>query len=558
MTHIPLLKPREIFSLAVMLFFVSTFCYAQQFQKISPAGTKFFIYTPAAKSAGPGPYPLLLSLHGQGNMGDNLNELLDAPEVMPAKLIHEKRWPPNYPFIVITPQLRPGTTLANSSTPAWPPALVNELVEYVLSTNNIDTDRIYVTGFSMGGTGTWDYAATFPERVTAMIPIAGRTDTAQACLVKNIPTWVFHGSNDPVVVPAYSTSMIRVINTCRPQSKYIPHLTLLYAQQHEGWSSVYDNSSAYNIYDWLLQFSKSSRSNNPPYVNAGLDLKIASREDAFHLYGEYFDVEGSVSKVLWTQISGTSLTLEGVNTRFLKIPHPVTGSFEFQLQVTDNQGAQNSDRIKVDIVSDLPSEEPTVTDLILTVNGKVIGNLKEDYRINPDSVRTDKINIRAVTSGNASSVRFKINSNHNLRIANNPGSFLLSTEEWDAEEGGYWICATPYADKEANDAPGVSQCFKIIISRQPPPPVVTGLPESDHPLKLYPNPASDWIKLELASLSFMEYLYIINTVGNEVYRSNPTKISQNISIPLNGFAPGVYFVVVGSNGKNIVSKFIVK
>jgi predicted peptidase len=259
---VPLLKLREIFSLAVILFFTSSLCYAQQVQKISPGGTKFFLYTPIAKSAGPGPYPLLLSLHGQGNMGDNLTELLDAPEVMPAKLIHEKRWPENYPFVVVTPQLKPGTTLVNSSTPAWPPTLVNELVDFVLSTNNIDSDRIYVTGFSMGGTGTWDYAAAFPERVTAMIPISGRTDTAQACLVKNIPTWVFHGSNDPVVVPNYSTSMVRAVNACQPRGNYVAHLTLLYAEQHEGWNSVFDYSSGYNIYEWLLQFSKSNQSNN--------------------------------------------------------------------------------------------------------------------------------------------------------------------------------------------------------------------------------------------------------------------------------------------------------
>jgi pimeloyl-ACP methyl ester carboxylesterase len=542
-----------------MIFFSSRcFCYGQQLQKVSPAGTRFFIYTPTAKSTSPGPYPLLLSLHGQGNMGDNLNELLDAPEVMPAKLIHEKRWPENYPFIVVTPQLNPGTTLANSSTPAWPPVLVNELINYVLATNNIDSDRIYVTGFSMGGTGTWDYAAAFPERVTAMIPIAGRTDTAQACLVKNIPTWVFHGSNDPVVVPTYSTSMVRAINACQPRGKYVPHLTLLYAQQHEGWSSVYDNSSAYNIYDWLLQFSKSNHSNKPPYVNAGLDMKIASREDALHLYGEYFDIEGSVSKVLWRQVAGPSLALEGFNTRFLKILHPATGSFEFELQVTDNQGAQNSDRIKIEIQSDDPSQEPQVTELILTANGKVIGSLTEDYRINPDSVRTDKINIRAVASANALSVRFKINGNHNLRTADNPGSFSLSTQEWDADEDDYLICATPYADKEANDAPGVSQCFKIIISRQAPPPVVTGLQENDNKIKLYPNPTSDWIHLEFTSSPFVKYLYIIDTLGNEVYRSNVNEISQNVTIPVNGFAPGVYFVIVGGKGTHTVLKFVIK
>jgi predicted esterase len=542
------------------IFFSSNFSYCQQVQKVSPGGTKFFIYTPNAASAGAGPYPLLLSLHGQGNIGDNLNELLDVREIMPAKLIHENKWPENYPFIVVTPQLKPGTTLSNSSIPAWPPELVNELVGFVLSTNNIDTNRIYLTGFSMGGTGVWDYAIAYPERITAMVPIAGRTDSTQACRVKNIPTWVFHGSNDPVVPPTTSTSMVKAINACQPHGKYVPQLTLLYAQQHEGWSGVYDNSSNYNIYEWLLQFSKNNQANKPPYVNAGADLRIVRHDEPLQLYGEFFDIDGTVAKIQWIQTAGPSLVLEETTSRFLKVLHPAVGNFEFELQVTDNQGAQRSDRVKVEIVNNA-SSFPEVTDLILSSNGKVIGELRDSYHINPDSVGTDKINIRAVANTQTSSVRFKVNGNHNLRTADTPGSFLLSTLEWKAEEGEYLICATPYSDKDAHESPGVSLCFKIIISREVAPPVITGLNLRFHnSIKLYPNPSSDWIHLQAESTSPIDQLTIVNALGIEVYKSTSgtTAFQPTVSISVDTLSPGIYFAVLSHGKTSTTLKFIVK
>ncbi|MBK9120689.1 MAG: hypothetical protein IPM18_13985 [Phycisphaerales bacterium] len=96
-----------------------------------------------------------------------------------------------FPFIIIAPQCPPGQW--------WRPDEVIALLDHVLNWVNGDPDRIYLTGLSMGGTGTWLTAAEYPDRFAAIAPICGRSLPIRAPAVKNLPIWVFHGDAEPPV-----------------------------------------------------------------------------------------------------------------------------------------------------------------------------------------------------------------------------------------------------------------------------------------------------------------------------------------------------------------------
>src|SRR5205823_3941888 len=95
----------------------------------------------------------------------------------------------DFPFIVVAPQ-SPGR--------GWNPEALDALLDEVVSHYKVDKDRIYLTGLSMGGFGTWTLAAAHPGRFAAIAPICGGGDPKQADRLKGLPTWVFHGAKDPL------------------------------------------------------------------------------------------------------------------------------------------------------------------------------------------------------------------------------------------------------------------------------------------------------------------------------------------------------------------------
>lgn len=462
-------QPKNL-ALTAGTLLVSIVVFAQQAAYESPAGTKFLLYTPPGYSSSTSTFPLLLSLHSRGEVADDLTELTSKnPEDMPSRLIYLNRWPQNLPFIVLTPQLRPEEGDPDPKWgPQWPPELVDEVVRYVTSIFRVDLQRIYVTGMSKGGIGTWNYTSAHPEKVAAIIPISGRSDLTKACAVKNIPAWVFHGDGDDLVTPQYSIDMVNAINACQPPGVYKPHLNILHARNHNGWNEVYNGSSGYKVYEWLLKFRKGDTSNKTPYVNAGPDLRIKLRNDPLHIMGDFFDADGEVTNVIWKQTGGTPLILDNTGSEILKLSGLTTGLYEFELTVTDDKGGQSSDKVSLQITDG--SATPSITQLVL-FNGKTdaeIGNLSEGQVINKTALNLTEINIKAIPSEGTASVKFSINTDRNTRTQNNGPYFIknqtTTTPEWEIGNGTYLVCATPYAQASAGGNPGVSQCYKITFT----------------------------------------------------------------------------------------------
>jgi len=457
-------------ALTAGILLLSIVLFAQQEAYESPAGTKFLLYTPPGYSSGTSTFPLLLSLHSRGEVGDDLTELTSKnPEEMPSRLIYLNRWPQDLPFIVLTPQLRPEEGDPDPKWgPQWPAEYIDEVVRYVIANFRVDLGRIYVTGMSKGGIGTWTYASAYPDKVAAIIPISGRSDLTKACAVKNIPTWVFHGDGDELVTPEYSIDMVNAIKACQPPGVYKPHLNILHARNHNGWNEVYNGSSGYRIYEWLLKFSKGDTSNKNPYVNAGPDLRIKLRNDPLHIIGDFFDSDGEITNVIWKQTGGTPLTLSNTGSELLNLSGLTTGLYEFELTVTDDKGGQSSDKVALEITDS--SVTPSITQLVL-FNGKTdaeIGNLSEGQVINRTALNLTEINIKAIPSEGTASIKFSINTDRNTRTQNNGPYFIKNqtstTPEWQIGNGTYLICATPYSQASAIGSPGVSQCYKITFT----------------------------------------------------------------------------------------------
>lgn len=180
-------------------------------------------------------FPLLLFLHGAGERGNNL-ELVKKHG--PPKLIEQGK---ELPFVVVSPQCPKGIR--------WKTETLIALLDDVIKNYNIDTNRIYVTGLSMGGYGTWKLANEISDRLAAIIPICGWGDPFTICEIGNLPVWVFHGAKDNTVPLRKSQEMVDALKECKKNVKF----TIYQEADHDSWTETYNNTE---VYEWLLSHSK--------------------------------------------------------------------------------------------------------------------------------------------------------------------------------------------------------------------------------------------------------------------------------------------------------------
>ncbi len=180
----------------------------------------------------------MLFLHGAGERGDDL-ELVKKHG--PPKLIEAGQ---DFPFIVVSPQ-----------APAeqwWSTVFLDALLQEITATYRVDMDRVYATGLSMGGFGTWDLAMTFPDRFAAIAPICGGGNAYSVCVIKDLPIWNFHGAKDPVVPLARSQEMVDALQRCSGDVRF----TIYPDAGHDAWTETYDNPA---LYEWLLAHRRQPR-----------------------------------------------------------------------------------------------------------------------------------------------------------------------------------------------------------------------------------------------------------------------------------------------------------
>jgi len=181
-------------------------------------------------------YPLIMYLHGGSLRGDEVEKVrtLGFPQ-----LIDKDR---SFPFIVVSPLCPAGEIWTDAE-------MLIGVLDDVTSHYSVAAERVYLTGHSMGGRGTWYLAYKHPERFAAIAPMSAiSTIPAWASRLKDVPVWAFHGAKDDVVPLRESESMVKALKLVRGNLK----LTVLSDRDH----SILDVYEDKELYEWFLQHNK--------------------------------------------------------------------------------------------------------------------------------------------------------------------------------------------------------------------------------------------------------------------------------------------------------------
>ncbi len=232
--------------------------------QMSEATKAFYEYLPQGYPEPEKKYPLLIFVHGYGEIGQGTTASL--PLVLrngPPKLINNGTFPSSFTvnnqtfkFIVISPQFT-GFPSVND---------INNSINYLIANYAVDINRIYLTGLSMGGGAAWYYPGYnqfFANRLAATVPICGATDVSQTyannIAASNLPVWATHNNGDPTVNVSVTNNLVSLINGNNTPPNPLAKKTIFISTSHDAWSQTYNpafKENGLNIYEWMLQYKR--------------------------------------------------------------------------------------------------------------------------------------------------------------------------------------------------------------------------------------------------------------------------------------------------------------
>ncbi len=356
---------RVFFGTIVLLSVLAFSARTQQVAKRTDTGIGYLEHLPPDYYTNPTKkYPLLIFLHGMGERGDG----------SPASLeIVKRNGPPLHIknghnmcftvdgkeecFIVISPQL-------SASVNTWFADITEEIFDYVYANYRFDPDRVYLTGLSLGGGGTYRYSgSTFnqPNELAAIAPVCGWGYATDACIIAegNISVWAFHGDQDPTIPYSWGVDIFNRIQNCSPPTTGDMKFTTYEGVGHNSWWMTYLTNNSWhtpNLYEWLLMQRRSS--GGLPTADAGTDKTIQLPVNMVTLPGSGTDTDGSIVSYNWTKVSGPSATLTNAGTSELTATNLLAGTYIFQLTVTDNDGNTATDQVQVVVQAAPPNIAP--------------------------------------------------------------------------------------------------------------------------------------------------------------------------------------------------------
>jgi predicted peptidase len=215
----------------------------QRFKKrmTHTAQLDYLLFLPAGYKARGEKWPLMMFLHGVGESGTNLNKVAIHG---PPKLV--KGGKTDLPFVLVSPQC--------PADRVWRDDELLALLDEVIAKHNVDTNRVYLTGLSMGGYGTWSLGTRNPERFAAIAPVCGGGDQIPILLanprkkaaLKSMGVWAFHGGKDSLVILEESQRMTNAL--MRAGCKDVK-LTVYPEAGHDSWTQAYQEAELWN---WFL------------------------------------------------------------------------------------------------------------------------------------------------------------------------------------------------------------------------------------------------------------------------------------------------------------------
>jgi dienelactone hydrolase len=263
-------------------------------------------------------YPLLVFLHGIGELGDGT--MAELPYILrhgPPQIIANGAFPVSFTvngqtfgFLVISPQFIDTPTVAG----------IDDVINYAESHYQVDLTRVYLTGMSMGGGGVWLYSGSsaqpYGRKLAAIVPVSGASapdlTAARVIAEDNLPVWATHNNGDPVIPASYTQTMVSYIN--QPTApKPAAQMTIFQANTHDSWDSTYDPKFVdkvlgSNIYIWML--SHQDFSNTLPVVlsayqvaQVGSQQVLVSWSTSAEENDAFFTVERSTDSNSYTALA---------------------------------------------------------------------------------------------------------------------------------------------------------------------------------------------------------------------------------------------------------------
>ena len=177
-------------------------------------------------------YPVILFLHGAGTRGEDIDNILTH-----SFLRRPDKWP-DFKFVIVAPQCHENTWFDLFET-------LKRFSLFIAGQDYADKNRIYLTGNSMGGYGTWQLAMSMPDLFAAIAPLCGGGTYWNAARLVNVPVWAFHGAKDKSVYPEESIKMVNAVNRYGGNAR----ITIYPENKHNCWSDAYGSPA---LYDWFL------------------------------------------------------------------------------------------------------------------------------------------------------------------------------------------------------------------------------------------------------------------------------------------------------------------
>ena len=200
-------------------------------------------------------YPLLVCLHGAGERGDD-----NGKQIGYFRPLFSGKHRTDFPACVIIPQVPQGhlwatygwgtKTKAMAETPSPTLALVKALIDELVAKQPIDADRLYITGGSMGGYGTWETIQRWPTLFAAAVPICGGGEVSRAKDLVHLPVWAFHGDKDNVIAADNTQRMIAALEAAGGTPKF----SLYPGVGHNSWDKAYGEPA---LLPWLFAQKRS-------------------------------------------------------------------------------------------------------------------------------------------------------------------------------------------------------------------------------------------------------------------------------------------------------------
>jgi poly(3-hydroxybutyrate) depolymerase len=347
------MKFKFCYSLAVIATMIVSQALAQQTAKLTSNGIAYLEYLPQGYNSNTNKYPLVIFLHGIVERGttstDAATQLKDVLRVANVGIPQYVKNGQQYPFILISPQLK-------SSYGNWPADYVMSVLNYIKTKLRVDERRIYITGLSLGGGGTWTTACAYPSVFAAIAPVCGANNVlSRSCALasENVATWAFHGDADPTVNYTVTTKMVTAVNACTPKPSPLAKLTIYPGGSHIIWDKAYKET---NVLSWMLTFVNGTTAPTPtttnavPIAHAGGDQTKTLPTNTAVLSGSGSDTDGTIASYSWSKVSGPNTpVLTNPTSASASVSSLIAGAYVFRLKVTDNKGATATDDIQITV-----------------------------------------------------------------------------------------------------------------------------------------------------------------------------------------------------------------